>query len=74
MEDFDKVVTFHTHYGELTFSRRYGKGCTLRPVPRSLSSSCGTAAYVNGDIAEEFIDDYVEGIYIKDGNGWKRIR
>lgn len=48
----DYVVTFFTHYDAVNCSRRLEKkGIALRlaPVPRKLSSSCGTCAYLNTD-------------------------
>lgn len=39
------IATFHSHYGALAFKRtleKRGLAVQLRPVPRSLSSSCGT--------------------------------
>ena len=73
MEDFDQVVTFHTHYGALRFRKRHGSICTLKPVPRSLSSSCGTAAFIRGAVDMSMADEYVEGIYEKEGDGWRRV-
>ncbi|MDC7244975.1 MAG: DUF3343 domain-containing protein [Sphaerochaetaceae bacterium] len=46
------VATFYSQYGAVQF-RRYAKskkiGCRLAPVPRVLSSSCGTCAHYKGD-------------------------
>ncbi len=60
-------ATFFTHYGALVF-RRYcqqqGISCTLMPVPRSLSSSCGTcASFASGCADIGFADDALEGVY-----------
>ncbi len=41
------LVTFHTHFASLRFKRfcqKAGYSVQLMPVPRSLSSSCGTCA------------------------------
>lgn len=74
MESGDqKVITFHSHYGALLFRRRYGEGCALRPVPRSLSSSCGTAAFISGDIPRELFDENTEAAYEREGSGWRKI-
>ena len=74
MESEDqKVVTFHSHYGALLFRRRYGDGCVLRPVPRSLSSSCGTAAFVTGDVPHDLLDENTEAVYGKEGGNWRKI-
>lgn len=74
MEDRDqKVVTFHSHYGALLYRRRYGDGCVLRPVPRELSSSCGTAAFVSGGLHEELFDENTEAAYEMTEEGWRKI-
>lgn len=40
------VITFFSHYEAVKARRCLGEG-TLSPVPRSLSSSCGTALFVS---------------------------
>lgn len=45
----DYIVTFFTHYDAVNCSRRLEKkGVSIRlaPVPRKLSSSCGTCAFL----------------------------
>ena len=42
------VATFENHYKAMLFKKGMGQGCVLRPVPRLLSSSCGTAASFHG--------------------------
>ena len=40
------IATFHSHFGAVRFHReklKEGKNALLQPVPRDLSSSCGTA-------------------------------
>ena len=40
------IATFHSHFGAVRFHRemlKAGKSAILQPVPRDLSSSCGTA-------------------------------
>ena len=74
MESEDqKVITFHSHYGALLFKRRYGQGCLLRPVPRPLSSSCGTAAFITGSLPIELLDENTEAAYERKGDEWVRI-
>lgn len=68
----EKVATFHSHYGAMLFKKRLN-GVTLIPVPRSLSSSCGTAALFSGDVPESAFDENLEAIYIKEGKGYKKI-
>ena len=69
----EKVATFRSHYGAMMFRRRYGEGCKLKPVPRSLSSSCGTAAFFYGSQWEEYIDENVEVVYEKAGDEWRKL-
>lgn len=51
MEQF--VATFHTHLAALRTCRALQKaGCTgarMAPVPRALSSSCGTCVFYQGE-------------------------
>ena len=62
------VATFANHYGAMVFRKSVGAGCTLRPVPRSLSSSCGTCAFFSGPLKEEYINQSLEAVYEeKDG-------
>ena len=45
-------VTFHSHYGAILFKKemkKRGVEATLMPVPRFLSSSCGTCARLADD-------------------------
>lgn len=42
------VATFENHYKAMLFKKGMGQGCVLKPVPRLLSSSCGTAAFFQG--------------------------
>ena len=48
------IATFHSHFGAARFHKekvKEGKKAYLQPVPRDLSSSCGTAVhfYVEDD-------------------------
>ena len=62
------VATFANHYGAVQFRKTVGAGCTLRPVPRSLSSSCGTCAFFEGPFLKEYVNSNLEAVYeMKDG-------
>lgn len=40
------IATFHSHFGAMRFQKtklKEGNNAQLQPVPRDLSSSCGTA-------------------------------
>lgn len=61
------IATFHTHLSALLTSRALqNAGCTARmaPVPRSLSSSCGTCVrYEGASPMLEVMDEDVERVY-----------
>ena len=61
------IVTFFTHFGAIRFGRQLkGEGITHRmmPVPRKLSSSCGTCVRVEGRLPEGIgADEEIEGAY-----------
>ena len=66
------IATFHTHLAALMTSRALGaKGIKARmmPVPRRLSSSCGTCVrYEAGDACLSEMDTDVERVYcMEDG-------
>ena len=54
------IATFYSHFGAIRFKREAPKGVTnieLRPVPRDLSSSCGTSASFDTSESFTFTDD-----------------
>lgn len=61
------TVVFYTHSGAIKYSKKMERmniPCTLQPVPRKLSSSCGICAKITcNNINEEFYDSEVESIY-----------
>lgn len=57
------VATFANHYGAMLFKKTVGTGCSLRPVPRSLSSSCGTCAMFEGPFLKEYANENLEAVY-----------
>ena len=62
------VATFANHYGAMLFRKTVGAGCSLRPVPRSLSSSCGTCAFFEGPFRQEYVNENLEAVYeMKEG-------
>ena len=68
-----KVATFHSHYGAMMFHKRIGGDSEMRPVPRALSSSCGTAVFFTLPFYEKWADENTEAVYEKDGNSWRVI-
>ena len=72
------VATFHTHLSALLTARalqKAGAEVKMAPVPRKLSSSCGTCVFYTADGMQlECMDQDVEGIYqIVPGDLYERI-
>ena len=65
------IATFHTHLSALMTSRNLtglGLQARMMPVPRKLSSSCGTCVrYVAEDAHLSAMDEDVEAVYEKIG-------
>lgn len=61
------VATFHTHLSAMMTCRALqGAGFSARmaPVPRSLSSSCGTCVFFTApELREELLDEDTERVY-----------
>ncbi|MBP1924347.1 hypothetical protein J2Z76_000200 [Sedimentibacter acidaminivorans] len=61
------TIVFHTQSGALKFDykmRKLNIYCSLQPVPRKLSSSCGICAKLNYDEnLETLIEPEIERIY-----------
>ena len=67
------VATFANHYGAMLFRKTVGAGCILRPVPRALSSSCGTCAFFEGPFREEYKNENREAVYEEKDGRYIRI-
>lgn len=69
MKEF--IATFHTHLAALMTSRSLtalGVKAQMMPVPRKLSSSCGTCVrYLSEDANLSAMDEDVEAVYEKIG-------
>ena len=65
------IATFHTHLSALMTSRSLtalGVRAQMMPVPRKLSSSCGTCVrYLSEDPHLGSMDEDVEAVYEKVG-------
>ena len=61
------IATFHTHLSALMTSRNLnarGAKASMMPVPRKLSSSCGTCVrYLAEEELLDAMDSDVEGVY-----------
>ena len=70
------TATFSSHYGAMLTKRVLGQGCALRPVPRSLSSSCGTCAVIEGHTLNEIVQaagEYLEAVYNETKGGYVKV-
>lgn len=67
------VATFHTHFAALsTYRRLTGEGVAskLAPVPRALSSSCGTCVFYSSETPRaELMHRDLEQIVIERSDG-----
>ena len=65
------IATFHTHLSALMTSRTLtglGVNARMMPVPRKLSSSCGTCVrYLSAKPHLDAMDEDVEAVYEKTG-------
>lgn len=68
------VATFHTHLAAMRTCaalKKDGLEAKLAPVPRRLSSSCGTCVFYQGeDPRLEAMDWDVEAVYRRDGEDY----
>ena len=73
----DYVDTFHTHLAALRTCRaltKAGAQARMAPVPRSLSSSCGTCVFYCGESPmEPCMDQDLEAVYLREGGGYTLV-
>ena len=72
----DYIAVFFTHLGAIKFDRLCKKkkiNCTLMPVPRALSTSCGVGAKFECDSNfEDLLNDDIEKVFmVTDGENIK---
>lgn len=72
------IATFHTHLAALKSSRSLsGKGIAaqMTPVPRKLSSSCGTCVRYEAETPElSLLDRDTEAVYADEGGKYTLIQ
>lgn len=73
------IVTFHTHFSAILTRRNMdsrGVELNMEPVPRALSSSCGTCIrYRSESDCAELIDKDFEAVYlVRADNEYEKIR
>lgn len=68
------IATFYSHFGAVRLKKDFAKlgiDATLMPVPRALSSSCGTCAEFTSDSVPELTHpDEIEQIVIADSDSY----
>ena len=73
----DYVATFHTHLGALMTFKALGQAgvkAQMAPVPRKLSSSCGTCVFYSAAEAHlDLMSEEVEAVYKTLGSDYKKI-
>ena len=71
------ISTFYTHAGALISCRNLkgaGISAKMMPVPRKLSSSCGTClTYESEDPLPGFMDEDLEGMYKVEGENYIKL-
>lgn len=71
------VITFFTHHSALmthNMLKRSGIACKMAPVPRELSSSCGSCVIADvQDIDISQCDEDTEAVYKYDGKNYIKI-
>lgn len=70
------IATFYSHFGAIRFMKQCeskGYQAKLMPVPRGLSSSCGTCVSYEGDSyeVEQFAKDELEQIVCQQTDGYQ---
>lgn len=72
------VITFYTHFSAMVTQRNMKSAgiseTELMPVPRSVSSSCGTCLkLINDDYCPEYLDEDTEAVYEETDGKYKLI-
>ena len=69
------IATFYSHFGAIRFHRSctlQGIAARMMPVPRDLSSSCGTCVQFEGSCPQEPPRE-VEQIVAREKNGYRLV-
>lgn len=62
------IATFHSHFGALSYCKalkKKGLPVKLMPVPRKVSSSCGTCVYYENDSAIDLDGCELDAVYVE---------
>ena len=69
------IATFYSHFGAVRFKKTcqdLGWPAKLMPVPRDLSSSCGTCVRYQGEVPEP-VPEEAEQIVAVEGAGYRPL-
>lgn len=72
------TATFHTHFAAMrtcaALKKLLGTAVRMAPVPRQLSSSCGTCVVYEGEDPHlEAMAADLEAVYRREGDAYRRI-
>lgn len=71
------IATFHTHLSAmLSFQALQNTGCMakMQPVPRALSSSCGTCVrFISESDCRALLDTDAEALYAVEGDDYRLL-
>ncbi len=70
------IATFFTHFGAVRFSRmlkEQGVDCNVMPVPRRVSSSCGSCVRFTAASEASLRTEDVEGMYLAQGDHYIQL-
>ena len=71
------VITFHTHFGAMKLYKslkKQGELVRMVPVPRALSSDCGSCVRLSLDAqpkALSYLSEDAEAVYLDSGSGFE---
>ena len=71
------IATFFSHFGAIRFSKELkaaGIAGTLMPVPRKVSSSCGTCVRFAADVVPNLPYDDVEQLFRQEGEEYLLVQ
>ena len=71
------IATFYSHFGAIRFGKQLselGLQGKLMPVPRKVSSSCGTCVRFAADAIPALPDDDVEQLFRQEGEEYLLVQ
>ena len=71
------IATFYSHFGAMTYAKalkKQGIAAKPMPVPRKISSSCGTCVSYEHDAAAYVEDCELDCVYMETARGLERVK